>query len=214
MWLLLAVAYADPIDLPEPSCAEVVREDDGEATARGRLRKGVPHGTWCRYQPYGRLVEEETFDLGVRDGPYFSWGAYEARVIGSYRDGVSDGTWWTFDPAGALVEHGAYVGGARVGPWVEYGAAGAYVGGLREGVWTFSEPRREVAYESGVPHGLTREWDGEGVLVREETYDRGVVAGPVHYVKDGVDTRGAIRDGQRVDEWVVTDAQGLVERGV
>src|SRR5262245_26488290 len=114
MWIVLfAVAYA------EPTCPETPRHPAEVEVARGRHTGGERHGRWCIYAPYGRLIEEQHWDRGVLDGPYYAWGAYEARTAGAYEDGQPHGEWTVWGPTGAIDERGTYDHGVRIGSWVD-----------------------------------------------------------------------------------------------
>ncbi len=213
MLLFIPLAFADCPDSPprlSPPWVHVERTPGGDVVARGRRKRGEPHGTWCHWAPYGRLIQEVTWDRGVRDGPVRSWRP-DGEVVGAYRDGERHGWWTERTRTGTVRREGAYVDGEEEGPWTEFGGSGAYLHGERHGVWTFDD--RVVTYDRGALDGVRRRFDEDGDLIAEETFVDGAIDGPVRTLEDGVETRGVLEGDVKQGEWVVTDSEGVRERG-
>ena len=213
--LLLASALAsDCSDLPPkhvPPWVHVERTANRDIVARGRLRAGEPHGTWCHWAPGGRLVESVTWQRGVRDGPFWRRGHNEGLEQGQFVEGERHGFWTTLGSVGEVKYQGNYDHGVPVGAWIQLDGSGELVAGERHGVWRFAD--REESYRHGELHGLRRQFDDDGAVHAEHTWVNGRLEGPFLQRIDGVTTRGEWDGDSREGEWEVRDSSGVVEAG-
>jgi antitoxin component YwqK of YwqJK toxin-antitoxin module/tetratricopeptide (TPR) repeat protein len=89
---------------------------------RGAYYKGNEYGLWERFNEYGVLVEEYSYNEdGYLEGEYkefFDNG--ELEVISTYKDGYMDGPFTEYYKNGKVYSEGWYVEGEPVGEWVGY----------------------------------------------------------------------------------------------
>jgi antitoxin component YwqK of YwqJK toxin-antitoxin module len=106
-------------------------------------------------------------------------------IEGHYKDGKLDGTWTRHYPGGAIAETGAYVAGLRDGVWKQLDPNGKLLGEytLKQGTgkqkrWLDDGPLySEVTLRKGVPHGLSRIFDRNGVVVVAASFNVGKLDG-------------------------------------
>lgn len=101
---------------------------DGKVRREQPFVKGAPHGLARTYDEHGRVVREETWKDGQRDGPWRELrpdGSVESLV--TYRRGVLHGPVRETAPDGTELRVGSHVDGKRDGPWVVTLPTGARV---------------------------------------------------------------------------------------
>ena len=121
--------------------------------------------TWRFYSEYdGKLVSEETYKGGVKDGYSLTYyGGEGLAEKSSWKNGVMDGPWEQYYTDGKI----------RI--------AGNYRNGLRDGqVKTFYDSGQVMMdgqYIEGDPDGTWFYYDENGKLIKKETYKGGKLTG-------------------------------------
>ena len=143
------------------------------------FRNGQPDGLSRRFYPLGGLEWEETYAMGLRQGPrrmysqggkkiaesfytkdtldggYTEWHENGTiKVTGRYRKGFFDGVWQYFDAGGYQLGEGTFSSGTGVQrSW--------YYGG---------KPQKVIHYLNNRKHGMEQDFDTAGRLVSEKEY--------------------------------------------
>lgn len=162
-WLLwgasLFVGVAQNVS-PNPNGYNVFYYPNGGKSSEGNMVNGQPEGLWKSYNEQGVLVSE-----GVR------------------RNGRLDSTWTFYNEKGAVTLRISYRDGVKQGPRIQYLSDEYEVqrwdaDTLLSPVCTYTHDGKlkcETPYEAGKPHGMAREYDTAGVIVRLIYYYRGIM---------------------------------------
>lgn len=137
--------------------------DDGQTESIGSYKEGKSHGHSVVYYPNGKKQEE-----------------------GEYREDEQDGLWTTWYDNGQKKVEARFVANRPVGrtvSWYESGQKKSeqeYDAQHKEtGHWLYcfknGQLQGEGDYKNGQLHGVWREWDAAGKLLREKTYRDGEV---------------------------------------
>lgn len=172
---------------------------NGKLRCRGQYYKGQKYGKWRYYYPDGSLEQEGEFRNGKYDGRwvwYFPGG--EVRMEQEYYHGLPDGLSVEYNDSLQVVAKGNFVEGLEDGHW-EYLSGGEYTEGNysmgeRDGLWkvywSAKGKNRKLSFQGsyahGLPNGLHRHFDENGVLRKEEYYRMGTKVGTwITYDRDG-----------------------------
>ncbi len=151
---------------------------------RGTYYKGNETGLWERFNEYGVLVEEYTYnEEGLLDGEYkefFDNGAVDA--VTTYKDGNRDGAFTEYYKNGNVYSEGWYVEGEPVGEWVGYHRDGTvrsrryFTEGELNGELIFYDESGKVTEVSNYFYGNYEggyKYDTLGNIIYELQLDRG-----------------------------------------
>lgn len=114
---------------------------DGSVRGTGTYDKGKRVGPWTFYHPDGSVEQTGTYTkTGKPDGTW-KWFYPGGRLLReeTYYNGLKDGLSEEFDESGILVEKGEYLEGKEDGFWItstgDHCYRGTYRDGLRTGLW-------------------------------------------------------------------------------
>jgi antitoxin component YwqK of YwqJK toxin-antitoxin module len=80
------------------------------------MERSELHGLVRTFRDDGSLLEEITYEQGVRHGPYWDcWSSGRLSCEGRYVHGVQEGEWRFYGPDGSLREVIRFAGGREVG---------------------------------------------------------------------------------------------------
>ncbi len=173
-------------------------EADGTLLVSGALVDGREHGTAETWAPQGFRLVSGAMEAGKREGEWRTWHAAEKpRSVVSYRDGLRHGSAQVWDAHGVLLESGEHADGLRTGPW-----------------HILTPGRLETAeFDAGRRHGLSVVEEGE--YRTEQTWEAGVLSGPVRYYHEGlIIFEGRHEAGAQVGEsrrWAYHEGRMVVE---
>lgn len=177
---------------------------------------GQRDGLSRAFSKAGKLLSEEIFDSGQRDGPLREWFASgERKEEAEYVQGKRQGARKLFTRTGVLMRSENYEDGELHGRWSDFHGDsgvpktyGSFERGQRVGVWEEATPEGKVVasreFAAGVPHGQTRIWTPQGTLIEEVVYVEGRKTGPARtwYSEGTPQSEGRFEDGARQGRWV------------
>ena len=154
---------------------------NGKLEQEGEFRNGKYDGRWVWYFPNGKVRLEQEYYLGKPEGASVEYNdSLQVVARGHFADGLEDGHWEYLN--GSEFSEGNYRFGEKDGVWRSY--------------WTEKGRKKRLAfqgsYSEGVPNGLHRYFDENGVLRKE----------------------GFFRMGSKVGTWVTYDREGYPEMRV
>ena len=143
-----------------PNGYNVFYYPNGVKSSEGAMVNGQPDGFWKSYNEMGVLISE-----------------------GNRRNGLLDSTWVFYNEKGGATLRITYKNGVKQGPRIQYMSDEYTVENwdadtLLSPVRTFTYDDRlkcETPYEAGKPHGMSREFDTAGVIVRLCYYHHGIL---------------------------------------
>lgn len=143
-----------------PNGYNVFYYPNGVKSSEGAMVNGQPDGFWKSYNEMGVLISE-----------------------GNRRNGLLDSTWVFYNEKGGAALRITYKNGVKQGPRIQYMSDEYTVENwdadtLLSPVRTFTSDGRlkcETPYEAGKPHGMSREYDTAGVIVRLAYYHHGIL---------------------------------------
>lgn len=165
-----------------------------------------------------------TDKLGRKQGLWKSF--YPSRAVhteGTYVDDLKNGLFRTYSENGELLILEKYVNGE-----LDEGAAETIVVDIRNEYFSDGTIRTSGSYKEGKKHGIHREYDEEGNIVRSWVYESGVEVGEgiigrsgsfegpwKEYYEDGsLRVEGTYKDGLKEGDWRYYSSKGnLIQEG-
>lgn len=156
-------------------------------------------GLFTEYYPGGGRRAEQTFHLGLADGPAIHYHPNgQKRLEGTYRGDRPDGEFRTWDGAGRPLA--SFTMRAGTGKWTEWHENGAKA--------------LETSYVDGKEHGAHLEWFPDGTPQREARHEAGQLVGgeKVWSAPGKKRSEGSYQQGRRTGTWRFYDTAGTLER--
>lgn len=159
---------------------------DGIVAEEGEHTNGVRDGVWKTFQRKGAPLDETTWNMGVRFGPFREmWPTGELKISGRFANDIRAGIWNAYFMNGALVWSGGYdERGRQKGMWFNgnfdgtAAAFGPMLNNKRHGVWTELHEGGVIAgtglYDFGKRTGTWFQWWPSGRFWRTVEYVNGV----------------------------------------
>ncbi|WP_400193524.1 tetratricopeptide repeat protein [Hymenobacter sp. B81] len=148
---------------------------NGQVESRGSYQRSQNHGPQTDFYSDGTPEAEANMLAGEGQGPlvtYFPGPGKRVALRGALDKGLRHGAFTSYFISGKEQETGTYTRGKRTGPWREYHANG--------------KPHIEQSFdEAGLLHGTYREFDADGVLFNEVSYDHNRVRKYQYFDKSG-----------------------------
>ena len=156
------------------------------------------HAHPVREQRYSVFMNRDTMALASRNGilyvhdhlltaNLFSFypGTADTAEISCYREGKEDGCWKKFYQNNKLKEKRYFVNSYKTGEYM--------------GWWENGNKKLDYLFKDDEYQGTCREWNTDGMLVKEMNYNKGHEEGPqkAFYDNGKVRSNYVIRDGRR-----------------
>jgi len=112
-------------------------------------------------------------------------GSRDTAVVGTYLDGEKDGTWKKYYPGGVLREKREFVKGRKTGVFTAW--------------WENRNKQLEYLFENDEYQGTCREWNRDGMLVKEMNYENGYETGSqkMFYDNGKIRSNYVVKEGRR-----------------
>jgi antitoxin component YwqK of YwqJK toxin-antitoxin module/Tfp pilus assembly protein PilF len=148
---------------------------NGQVEERGTYRLDHTEGPVSGFYPDGTPEGDVTMAAGKQQGPvvrYFAGPGKQVQFRSDMEQGELNGAYTSYHANGKVNETGTYLKGKRTGPWKTF-----YADGKLSVESTFDK--------EGKLHGAFRDYDVDGVLYNEITYDHDRVRKTVFFDKQG-----------------------------
>lgn len=156
---------------------------DSSIRAEGQYRDDHRFGLWRYYYPQRQLEQIGSFnDQGKPDGEW-NWYYPSGKILRQeyYRNGLRQGPILEYHENGAILSKGQYENGLKEGKWTlengDHLEEGAYTNDKKNGEWKFFHDNKKPSFRgkfvSGVPHGVHKYYNGRGKLIKEVEYMMG-----------------------------------------
>lgn len=157
--LLLTTAAAQSI--VDPNGYNVFYYPNGGKSSEGNMKNGQPDGWWKSYNEKGILISEGNRSNGRLDSTWFFYADNgDTTLIVNYKGGVKNGERIRILSDERVVER--WDADTLLSPVRTYSRSG----------WM----KRETPYDAGKPHGMEREFDSTGTIVKLMYYHHGILA--------------------------------------
>ena len=143
--------------------------EDGRLKEVGTIKNGDKEGAFSYFE-YTDFVEAEQVDSEYLTINIAAVPAQEICTKGYYRKGLAEGTYQVFVNS-VLSERGAYANGLGQGLFERFWLVG------KRRFFLFPRKRAVGNYRKGRTHGIVREYDLNGLLSKELTFEDGIPVG-------------------------------------
>jgi len=154
----------------------------GSIEQKGSYADGRLSGKWFWYYETGELLREENYSKGLPEGESVEYSKNKEIITqGKYIDGTKSGKWYY--KVGDIIEEGSYKEDDRIGKWKYFYPNGRlkyecnYDLGKENGkaIYYFKNKKIEEIrfYSVGIPDGIWRKYNEEGVEILSLEYDYG-----------------------------------------
>ncbi len=154
-----------------------LRDADGRIYAKGKARNYKRHGVWKTISTDGRVLEMQTWNNGVKEGPYILY--YTSGAVqdsGAYHNDLKQGKWVTRNSDGSLAFLREYDAEKLNGKYCAY---------------YYDGKPREVSYFKNDVVSASRKWKADGRLDVVEYYCEGLACGKwTEYPEDCIQKEG------------------------
>ena len=136
---------------------------NGKPLAQGKFIDKKKDSTWRYYSDTdGKLVLEETFTKGIKNGPTIVYYGNTGKPseLTEYKNGRKNGRWVTYFPDGKISTEGFYVNDTLQGPYKAYDIngklliKGQYEHALQEGLWMIYDTTGKLQRKEFFHNGL------------------------------------------------------------
>lgn len=179
---------------------------------------GCRIGEWVFYNENRFLEQKGSYNLGLKQGPWFEYcGTSKNRVasITIYKDDLKHGEYKSFYLDGSIQVVGNYINDIAIGEWIEYDADNNihrkeyYENGEKQGAWEMYIKGELVwvnNYQNNLPIGMHQLYRYD-IIVKQGVYESGIENGLWNYYHDTgeLGATGNYKSGVFDGEWVFLD---------
>lgn len=179
---------------------------------------GCRIGEWVFYNENRFLEEKGSYNLGLKQGPWFEYcGTSKNRVVSItiYKEDLKHGEYKSFYLNGSIQVEGKYINDIAIGEWIEYDIDNNihrkeyYENGEKHGAWEMYIKGELVwvnNYQNNLPIGMHQLYRYD-IVVKQGLYESGLENGLWNYYHDTgeLGATGNYKSGVFDGEWIFLD---------